>query len=136
MAMTTATDVVTEARQAFQRDRPATSIDETMVMETAARTARLATNDHIRRAAGIFEQSLHGANKTAPTMTRKDFIAKLDEKPVYKEKSFAEKVVMWETYMKNAQQERILMTRGDLGVSAPTIDLNNCSADQLERVPS
>ena len=37
--------------------------------------------------------------------------------------------------MKNAQQERILMTRGDLGVSAPTIDFNTCSADQLERIP-
>ena len=79
MATTKATDVVTNARQAFQRDRPATSLDETAVMETAARAARLATSEHIQRAAGIFEQSSHGANKTAPTMTRKEFIAKLDQ---------------------------------------------------------
>ena len=58
MATTKATDVVTDARQAFQRDRPATSLDETAVMETAARAARLATSEHIQRAAGFLNNRL------------------------------------------------------------------------------
>ena len=116
MATARATEIVTNARQTLQQDRPAASLDETSIMEAAARAARLATSDSIQRAAGIFEQSSHGANKTAPVMKRKEFFDKLSQNPAHQGKSFHQKGVMWESYMKNAQQERAFITRGDLGV--------------------
>ena len=59
MATARATEIVTNARQTLQQDRPAASLDETSIIESAARAARLATSDPIQRAAGFCLNSRH-----------------------------------------------------------------------------
>ena len=54
------------------------------------------------------------------------------------EKGVVESVVICDyepkDYKELAEQERLMCTRGALGFPGPTIDLNTCTVDSLERV--
>ena len=46
-----------------------------------------------------------------------------------------EREQLWAEHKEIAKHERVVSTRGLLGVDGPTIDLNTCSMGHLERIP-
>ena len=105
-----------------------------MVSE-AVRAARTATQPTIGRLPGIFEQTTHGANRARPPNRREEFLASIKRDPRYSGYTAAQREQLWKSYKELADHERVVTTRGHLGVTTPTIDLNTCSIDALERIP-
>ena len=63
------------------------------------------------------------------------FLKQLKKDSRYADLPHQEKMVMWKNYKNLADEERIVETRGELGIQGPTINLNTCALDALERVP-
>ena len=59
----------------------------------------------------------------------------LRQDPRYAGSTGKQREKVWETYKALAEEERLIETRGELGVQGPTINLNTCTLDQLERIP-
>jgi hypothetical protein len=55
--------------------------------------------------------------------------------PVCKRLSYPEKLSAWKTYKEQHEAAEVIRIRGTLGIMEPTIDLNSCAMDALERVP-
>ena len=108
---------------------------ESRIHSQAIAAARAATAETVAELPGIFKQSSHGANKVRPPNQREQFLAAIKRDPIYVNHSSQEREQLWQDYKNIAEQERIVGTRGVLGIQGPTIDLNTCSLDHLERVP-
>ena len=55
--------------------------------------------------------------------------------PQYADFTAADRERLYERYRETANQERMLQTRGTLGISEATINLNTCAEDALEAIP-
>ena len=108
---------------------------ETQLQEVAMEAARLVTNRTIQKLPGVFEQTSHGANRVRPPNKREQFMAAAKRDSRYSGYTPQQLEEIWKDYKELAEQERVMNVRGELGVGAPTIDLNTCAIDALERVP-
>ena len=68
-------------------------------------------------------------------MDKASFMSALKRDSRYANYNSQEREQLWADHKELAKQERLVSTRGLLGVNGPTIDLNTCSMDHLERVP-
>ena len=55
--------------------------------------------------------------------------------PQYADFSTADRERLYEQYRETAEQERMLKTRGTLGIPQATINLNTCAEDAMENIP-
>ena len=68
-------------------------------------------------------------------MDKAPFMTALKRDHRYANYNSQEREQLWADHKEIAKHERVVSTRGLLGVDGPTIDLNTCSMDHLERVP-
>ena len=104
-------------------------------MQQVMEAARTATSGIISSLPAVFEQTSHSANKTRPPNKMEVFLAHVKKDPRYADTTHKQRMEMWKNYQLLAVDEKIVETRGEIGVQGPTINLNLCSVDQLERVP-
>jgi hypothetical protein len=85
---------------------------------------------------GYWGTTKHGHNRLKPANSLQEFQAYMEENdPVFKRLSYPEKLAAWKTYKEQHEAAEITRLRGTLGIMEPTIDLNSCAMDSLERVP-
>ena len=111
------------------------SLREEFIQQQATQAARGVTSGTIAALPATFDQTSHGANRVRPPNQREIFLAACKTNPKFQGLTHQEREEMWKKYKKLAEAERVAENRGDLGIQAPTINLNTCSIDKLERVP-
>ena len=85
---------------------------------------------------GYWGTTKHGHNRLKPANSLQEFQAHMEETdPVFKKLSYPEKLAAWKKYKEIQEALEIQRLRGTLGIMEPTIDLNSCALDAMERIP-